>query len=177
MLLQGVGEFTQALERLGARRQRRIQAKPGQPRKPSRAEAFLQRFAHPALALAVTADRQTSVRLQMQAMHLEGSHQVIDAHAAARRYGERLERPVARGGKRQRARHVGARALRGSPEIGLGDDNQVRDLDDAGLHELQGIARPGLDAEHDRVGDARNVGLRLADAHRLDQHTVEQGTH
>ena len=90
---------------------------------------------------------------------------------------KRLERPVAGRRQRQRAGDVGARPLGRGAEVGLGDDDQVRDLDDARLHELQRIARARLDAEHDGVGDARDVGLGLADADRLDQHPVEQRAH
>ena len=70
-------------------------------------------------------------------MRLERRHQRVDAGAAARRHRQCLQRPVARVGERQRTGDVGARALGGGAEIGLGHDDQVRDLDDAGLHELQ----------------------------------------
>src|SRR3546814_6803048 len=50
-------------------------------------------------------------------------------------------------------------------------------LHDAGLHELQRIAGARLHAEHHRVGDPGDVGLRLADAHGLDQHHVVGRAH
>ncbi len=53
----------------------------------------------------------------------------------------------------------------------------MRDLNDAGPHELQRVAGAGLDAKHHRIGKARHVGLGLADAHGLDQHAIEQGAH
>ena len=53
----------------------------------------------------------------------------------------------------------------------------MRDLDDAGLHELQAVAGAGLKAEDDRIGGAGHIGLGLADADGLDQHDVEERAH
>ncbi len=50
-------------------------------------------------------------------------------------------------------------------------------LDDPGLHELQAVARAGLDREHHRVDRAGDIGLRLADSDGLDQHPIEHGAH
>jgi hypothetical protein len=67
--------------------------------------------------------------------------------------------------------------LRERAEVGLGDHGDVGDLGDAGLHVLYRIAGARLDAQHHRVGQRPDVGLRLADADRLDEHPIEQGAH
>ena len=77
----------------------------------------------------------------------------------------------------ERAFEVALGALGDAAQIGLGDQGDVRDLDDAGLHELQAVARARLDREHHRVGELGDLGLRLADAHGLDQDDVVERAH
>ena len=59
--------------------------------------------------------------------------------------------------------------------IGLVDDEDVSDLEDPGLRGLDGISGPGREQDDRRVGERGDVHLRLADAHRLDEHDVETG--
>ena len=82
------------------------------------------------------------------------------------------------------AREQGQRALdlvfgaaRRPAHIGFGDDDDIGQFHHSRLHELQGIARTGLDAEHDAVDGEGNIGFRLADADAFDQHPVEQSAH
>ena len=77
----------------------------------------------------------------------------------------------------KRTFEVALGALGDAAEIGLGDQGDVGDLDDAGLHELQAVAGAGLDREHHRVGELGDLGLRLADAHGLDQDDVVERAH
>ena len=63
------------------------------------------------------------------------------------------------------------------PEVGLGHHGDVRDFGDARLQVLQAVARAGLDTESHAVAHRRNLGLGLADAHRLDQHEVVDRAH
>ena len=154
-----------------------IEAETAQPGNALAAETLAQRFGDPALALAVTGERQPAVGREMRAVRLERRHQAVHARAAARGDGQRpgaaSRRRAAVASDSAPATSARARSA-AAPRSALVTDDQVRDLDDARLHELQRIARAGLHAEHHGVGDARHVGLRLADAHGLDQHAVEQ---
>jgi hypothetical protein len=63
-------------------------------------------------------------------------------------------------------------ALREPPVIALVHHDHVRDLHDAGLDELQDIARAGLNHETYRVDDVLYVRLGLSDAGRLHEHAI-----
>ena len=57
--------------------------------------------------------------------------------------------------------------------IALVHDEHVGDLQNAGLEHLHRIARTGLQRDEHRVGDLRDLDLRLPDADRFDDHHVE----
>ena len=57
--------------------------------------------------------------------------------------------------------------------VGLGDDDEVGDLDHAPLDALQFVAAAGLDEQHDEIRHVGDGDLRLADPDGLDQHHVE----
>ena len=73
----------------------------------------------------------------------------------------------------------GAQLARGALGRGTGirlvDEEDVWQLEHARLHELEHVARAGLRDEDRRVDLAGDVGLRLPDAHGLDEHHVEHG--
>ena len=84
------------------------------------------------------------------------------------------DRPAAGVADVERARVVGGRATGGRFElaVGLVDDEEVGELDDAALHALQLVAAARREQQHEHVDHARDRDLRLADADRLDDHDV-----
>jgi len=80
-------------------------------------------------------------------------------------------------GHGERGFEFARRTLRRATHVGLGDDRDVRHLDDAGLHELQAVAGGRLGREDDGVGHLADRRLRLTDADGLHQHPVEQRAH
>ena len=89
-----------------------------------------------------------------------------------RGHGDHLSR--ARTERAQRGGQVASGAHRHLAEVGLGDDQHVRDLHDARLQELQHIAAAGLDDHDDRVRHVGDIGLGLPDADRLDHDDVDR---
>jgi hypothetical protein len=61
----------------------------------------------------------------------------------------------------------------GALPVGLVHHEHVGHLQEARLHGLDGVPRLRHQDHHRRVGQARDVQLRLADADRLHQHPVE----
>ena len=62
--------------------------------------------------------------------------------------------------------------LVGLVTVGLVDDHNVGDLQQAGLGRLDGIARAGIEHDDGGVGDGGDLDLGLPDSHRLQQHDV-----
>ena len=62
--------------------------------------------------------------------------------------------------------------LRGPGEIGLVDDEDVGDLEDAGFEDLNGVPGRGRRDHDGRVGRLHDLELGLADADRLEQASV-----
>ena len=58
-------------------------------------------------------------------------------------------------------------------EVGLVDDEDVRDLQDAGLDHLHAVAQVGREHDHGGVGDGRDLELGLPHPDRLQDHGVE----
>src|SRR5260370_26192751 len=58
-------------------------------------------------------------------------------------------------------------------EVCLVDHEYVRDLQDARLDHLHAIAEVGGQNHNGRVGDGRDLELRLADTDRFEDHRVE----
>jgi hypothetical protein len=71
------------------------------------------------------------------------------------------------GSDRQHGLEVGDRPVRVGP-VGLGDDVDVGDLEDAGLDRLDVVAQAGGGDDDRRVRRARDVDLVLAHADRFD---------
>ena len=67
----------------------------------------------------------------------------------------------------------GARRRVGQVAVGLVDEHQVGQLDDAALDPLQLVAAAGDEQEQEEVRHAGDRGLALSDAHGLDEHDVE----
>ena len=80
-------------------------------------------------------------------------------------------------GKAKRALYVSPCTRGSTAEIALGDSDDVGNFDNSRLHELERVTGPRLDAEDHRIGGKRDVGFRLSDAHRLDQHDVVESAH
>ena len=85
----------------------------------------------------------------------------------------RHHRHSARPERRQRLRQVAAGAHGHVAEVGLRHHQHVGHLHDPGLEELERVAGAGLDDHRHGVADLLDVGLRLADADRLDHDDVE----
>ena len=66
------------------------------------------------------------------------------------------------------------RSLRVGP-VGLGDDMDVRDLEDAGLDRLNVVAQAGGGDDDRRVRGARDVDFVLAHANRFDDDDLVPG--
>ena len=75
------------------------------------------------------------------------------------------------------ARVVGGRTLRrpGEFAVGLVDEDEIGELDDAALDPLQFIACRRRQDQHEHVDDFGNGGLALPGADGLDQDRVEPG--
>src|SRR3546814_8744451 len=63
----------------------------------------------------------------------------------------------------------------GEVAVRLVDEDEVGQLDDAFLDALQLVAASGQEQEQEKVRHARDRGLRLSDADRLDDDDVEAG--
>src|SRR5260370_35866777 len=87
----------------------------------------------------------------------------VDTFALQRRQRQHRSWPAARAMicHAEHGESIGAGALGGLAEIALGDDDDMRDLDDARLHELQAVAPPPLPAHPDGVAVTVNLALRL----------------
>ncbi len=161
------------------RRRIRSQRQRAQPLQPLAAVAFLDGLLQPCLRLAAAAFGEARVVAEPVCMLGDFAHEFVEA-LAGRRGHDPGPAPTNRGlppREAERADHVAFRAGRGAPHVALGDDDDVGDLDDAGLHELQTVAGAGLHAEDDGVRRHGDVGLRLPNAHGLDQHHVVERTH
>ena len=105
--------------------------------------------------------------------------QLLDAFAEQRRArAHTVDRTVVgRAHEMERVRVVGRRVPRqvGQLAVGLVDDDEVGELDDAALHSLQLVARARSEEQHEQVDHAGHRNLRLADSNGLDEHDVEAG--
>jgi hypothetical protein len=109
-------------------------------------------------------------------MRVDRGDEFVDAGAVGRdgshdRRGPRLGRTI---GVRQHRLQV-AHGVGGTVAISLVDDEDVRNLQDAGFRRLHGVAHAGRD-QHDRAVRQRcDVDFRLPYPDGLDQHDVEAG--
>ena len=92
-------------------------------------------------------------------------------HTSAGRGGRAQHRraPALRRRHVQHALEVAGRVVGAGP-VGLVDHEHVGDLHEAGLAGLHGIAPPGGDHDHGRVGLGHDVDLHLPDPDRLEDH-------
>ena len=88
--------------------------------------------------------------------------------------GGRLRRPLA-AAEVEPGSELGRRPRGEVREIGFVDEEDVRPLEDARLHELDEIAGGGLGHEDEGLDEVRDAGLGLPDADRLDEDDVEGG--
>nr|ABZ09792.1 hypothetical protein ALOHA_HF4000APKG8K5ctg1g5 [uncultured marine microorganism HF4000_APKG8K5] len=153
---------------------------------PLGAIAFPHHRAQPGLVAGQAVAGQLPAVRQPVGVAVAGLHQFADALLFAARDAENpgLPRPLTGTTRLTRTAPMHERGFEvglGGPgqgrHIGLGDGDDMGNLDDPRLHELQGIPRPRLHAEHDRIGDPRHNGLRLAHAHGFDQNHVVDGAH
>ena len=110
-------------------------------------------------------------------VRVERSEQFVEAGARQRADDDDARRPGAGAGapaQRQHLAHL-ARRLLGQRRVALVDDQDVGDLQDAGLDRLHFVAESGRADDDVRVGDATDVNLGLPDADRLDDDDIEAG--
>ena len=116
---------------------------------------------------------------QGRAEALDGRPGLGNPHAFQGGAGLDLRRPAGGGGMQQAegmlviGRGPGGQLLQGA--VGLVDQDQVGQLDDAPLDALQVIAAARQEHQEEHVGHIGDGGFRLADPHGLHQHDVMAG--
>ena len=85
-----------------------------------------------------------------------------------------FQAPSGRSPRRDHPAQVAA-DLVGAVAVGLVDDVDVTDLEDAGLGGLDAVAQAGCHQHHGGVGEPGDLDLALADADGLDDHDVAAG--
>ncbi len=102
--------------------------------------------------------------------------ELIDAAAGVRLRPEDGRPPLALAERLQREQRFDrGRSPVGALAVGLVDDEDVRDLHDAGLERLHLVSRARHEGHDRHVGRAHDVHLVLADSHRFDQHDILAG--
>ena len=143
-----------------------------------RTESLVDHLPHPVLGLAAATGDELAARLHRAAVALHFAPEARDAIPVQRRQREHRWPPVRRGWPQDRKR-VLQHALRlcGAlrVEVALVDDDDVGELDDALLQCLPLVAGIRQLQQHHQVGHARDRGLRLSHADRLDDDHIEPG--
>src|SRR6266446_4539162 len=171
--VHGLSQLARNLRQFGEWRFALAQAQLAGPLQASAPETLAQTVGEPPASLRVALGGQSPVRRQPIPATIDRRRQRVDALTARRREAQHFYRSFVRLGQAERTFHIGPGAGGAGAHVGLGDDHQMGNLDNAGLHELQAIAGAGLHAEDHRIGAISDIGLRLADPDGLQQRSEE----